>query len=167
MSDEIVVRKLSRRDAAKVRDLRLEGLRLFPANFGSSWEEEACQPLAWWESRLGGGAHWLGAEHQATLIGLTVVSLNQKMNLAHNADLGAMYVCERFHRQGVGSMLMQSAMEYLKNRALHATLTVNAENHDARRLYERWGFVVCGQLERGLSANGLFYDELLMRARIS
>ena len=89
------------------------------------------------------------------------------MKHAHDADLGAVYVRERFHRRGVANALMQSAMEYLKNRALYATLKVSAENEGARRLYERFGFVVCGQLERAIRVDGIFYDELLMRARIS
>ena len=161
------VRKLEPKDAIAVRDLRLAGLRLSPQNFGSAWEEEATQPLAWWESRLAGGAHWLGAEIGSELTGLTVVSLNQRMKLAHNAEVGAVYVAERFRRRGVASALMQSAMEYLKSRALFATLTVNAQNHEARRLYERSGFVVCGQLERGLIVDGVFYDELMMRARFT
>jgi RimJ/RimL family protein N-acetyltransferase len=161
------VRKLEPKDAVAARDLRLEGLRLSPENFGSSWEEEATQPLAWWESRLGGGAHWLGAEIGSDLAGLTVVSLNQRMKLAHNAEVGAVYVAERFRRRGVASALMQSAMEYLKSRVLFATLTVNEQNHEARRLYERSGFVVCGQLERGLIVDGVFYDELMMRARFT
>jgi ribosomal protein S18 acetylase RimI-like enzyme len=89
------------------------------------------------------------------------------MKLAHNAEVGAVYVAERFRRRGVASALMQSAMEYLKSRALFATLTVNEQNHEARRLYERSGFVVCGQLERGLIVDGVFYDELMMRARFT
>lgn len=161
------VRQLEPKDAVAVRDLRLEGLRLSPANFGSSWEEEAAQPLAWWESRLDGSAHWLGAEVGDVLAGLMVVSLNPKMKLAHNADIGAVYVAERFRRRGVALALLQSAMEHLKNRAQSATLTVSAQNHEARRLYERSGFVVCGQLERELMVDGVFHDELVMRARFS
>ncbi len=161
------VRTLGPKDAVAARDLRLEGLRLSPQNFGSSWEEEATQPLAWWESRLGGSALWLGAETGNELAGLAVVSLNQGLKRAHNGEIGAVYVAERFRRRGVAFALMQSAMEYLKSRALFATLTVNEQNHEARRLYERSGFVVCGQLERELIVDGVFYDELLMRARFT
>lgn len=166
MSGEIRIRTLGPHDAVAVRDVRLEGLRLYPESFGSSWEEESVEPLAWWESRLRGSAHWLGAEVEGALAGITVVSLNPRMKHAHCADIGAVYVCERFHRRGVAQTLMQSAMEYLNDRALFATLTVSANNHVARRLYERFGFVVCGQLERELNVDGVFHDELLMRARI-
>ena len=166
MSERISIRVLGPKDAVAVRDVRLEGLRLFPQNFGSAWEEEALHSLAWWESRLGGSAHWLGADCDGELAGITAVSPNPRMKHAHDADIGAVYVRERFHRRGVAFALMQSAMEYLKNRVLYATLTVAAENDVARRLYERFGFVVCGQLERALCIDGVFYDELLMRARI-
>ena len=167
MSDKAVIRALGPTDGVAVRDVRLESLRLSPANFGSSWEEEAPHPLAWWESRLAGDALWLGAHLDGELAGLVVVSLNSRMKLAHNAEIGAVYVRERFRRRGVGFALMQSAMEFLKNRALYATLTVSVGNEAARRLYERFGFVVCGQLERELMVDGVFHDELTMRAKIS
>ena len=77
-----------------------------------------------------------------------------------------------FHRQGVGRALMQSAMELMRSnefpaKAYFATLTVTSNNEAARRLYESFGFVVCGKLESNLSVDGVFYDELFMRARIS
>ena len=162
------VRALGPADAIAARDVRLEGLRTSPQNFGSSWEEEAAHPMSWWEDRLRGPARWLGAEIGPDLAGLTVVSLNPRMKLAHNADIGAVYVREAFRRRGVGEALMQSAMEYLRSTgALYATLTVTAENDAARRLYARFGFTVCGQLERGIRIDNRFYDELLMRAGIN
>ena len=165
------VRRLHPDDAVAVRDLRLEGLRLFPENFGSSWEEEADQPLTWWRGRLAGPARSFGAELDGQLGGLIVVSLNLRVKLAHNAEIGAVYVRPAFHQRGVATLLMQSAMETLKSeefagRAKFATLNVTAGNDSAQRLYERFGFKVCGQLERELCVDGVFYDELLMRAGI-
>ncbi len=160
----IRIRVLGPDDAVAVRDVRLEGLRLFPQNFGTAWEEEAIQPLQFWRERLA-AAHSLGAEIDGDLAGITVVSLKSRMKRAHVAEIGSVYVRERFHRRGVANALMQSAMEYLKNRALYATLTVGADNDAARRLYESFGFAVCGQLERELNVDGRFHDELLMRAR--
>jgi ribosomal protein S18 acetylase RimI-like enzyme len=160
------IRVLGPADAIAVRDLRLEGLRAHPESFGSSWEEEAPQPLRFWEERLAGPARWLGAEVEGDLVGLTVAALNSRMKLAHNADIGAVYVRDNFHRRGIARALMQSAMEYLKTtKAEYATLTVSASNDAARKLYASFGFVVCGQLERELNVDGRFHDELLMRAR--
>lgn len=163
----VAIRVLAPRDAIAVRRLRLEGLRVSPANFGSSWEEEAGLPLAWWENRLAGPARWLGADVDGELAGLTVVSLNLRMKLAHTAEIGAVFVSERVRRRGVAFALMQSAMGYLTERKIqYATLTVSAANVAAQKLYARFGFSVCGQLQRELNVDGSFSDELMMRAQI-
>jgi ribosomal protein S18 acetylase RimI-like enzyme len=162
------IRVLGPPDAVAVRDIRLEGLRLYPENFGASWEEEAPYPIEWWARRLAGDACTYGVEIDNELAGICVVSLKPRIKHAHVGEIGAMFVRDRFRRRGVANFLMQSAMEWLKGRrALAATLTVNAKNDEARRLYERFGFTVCGQLERELAVDGILYDELLMRAGIS
>lgn len=166
MSD-MRIRVLGPADALAVREIRLEGLRLYPQNFGAAWEEEAPQPIEWWERRLASGSCTYGVEIANELAGICVVSLNPRMRRAHIGEIGAMFVRDRFRRRGVANLLMQSAMEWLKGRVLAATLTVNAKNDEARRLYERFGFTVCGQLERELAVDGILYDELLMRAGIS
>lgn len=168
----IRVRRLHPADAVAVRELRLEGLRSNPAYFGSAWEEEATQPLAFFENRLKGAARTLGAEIGSTLVGMTSVSPNSRVKLAHNVEINGFVVREAFHRQGVGRALMQSVMELLRSdefptQAYFATLTVTSKNEAARRLYESFGFRVCGQLEHALFVDGEFYDELLMRTRIS
>ncbi len=166
------VRVLGPGDAVAVRDVRLEGLRLSPESFGSSWEEEANRPLTWWQNRLAGSARALGAQVDGVLAGILVVSLNSRVKLAHNAEIGAVYVRPAFRRRGVANLLMQSAMETLTSgefagRAKYATLNVTAGNDSAQRLYERFRFEVCGQLERELCVDGIFYDELLMRTGIA
>jgi len=161
------IRVLGPADAVVARDIRLESLRLFPRAFGSAWEEEAGQPLRFWIDRLTGPARWLAADCEGELAGMAVVSLNSRMKLAHNGEIGAVYVRERFHRRGIGNALMQSVMEYLRGAgSMYATLTVSADNVAARKLYERFGFAVCGQLERELNVDGSFIDELFMRTRI-
>ena len=162
-----VVRLLTPSDAIEVRRLRLEGLRLSPQAFGSAWEEEAPHPLAWWQARLAGPARWFGAEIDGQLAGLTVVSLNLRMKHSHCADIGAVYVGENFRRRGVALALMQSAMGYLATTKIrNATLTVSADNTAAQKLYARFGFSVCGQLQRELNVDDSFIDELIMRAQI-
>jgi ribosomal protein S18 acetylase RimI-like enzyme len=163
----VSVRTLNAADAIAVRRLRLEGLRLAPSSFGNSWEEESPQPLSWWENRLRGPAHWIGAESDRALVGMVVVSLNRAMKLAHNAEIGAVYVAERFRRQGVANVMMQSAIAYLRSvKAKNVTLHVSADNIAAQKLYAQFGFSVCGQLRRELNVDGSFNDELLMRTQI-
>lgn len=162
---ELRIRVLTPDDAIAARDIRLESLRLFPSAFGNAWEEESNEPLHFWVGRLSGPARWFAAEIGDELAGITVVSLEPAMKLSHIAKIGAVYVRERFHQRGVANALMQSAMEYLSPRAKFVTLHVSADNIAARKLYERFGFVVCGQLESELNVDGRFFDELMMRKR--
>ena len=169
---KLSVRRLDVSDAVAVRTLRLAALRLFPHNFGSAWEEEAQQPFAFWENRLGGPARTLGAESARELVGIATVHANSRVKLAHVAEVTGFYVRPEFHRRGVGRLLMQSVMELLSSGEFPtpvkiATLTVVENNEAARRLYESFGFTVCGKLEQQLCVDSAYYDELLMRAGIS
>lgn len=175
----VTVRRLGVGDALAVRTLRLAArtlrlaaLRLFPDNFGSAWEEEAQQPFAFWENRLRGPARTLGAESDGKLVGIASVSPNSRVKLAHTVEIGGFYVQPEFHRRGVGRALMQSVMELLRSNEFptpvkFATLTVVADNEAARRLYESFGFGVCGKFEHQLCVGGIYHDELIMRARIA
>ncbi len=167
----LTIQRLETAHAVAVRELRLGALRLFPENFGTSWEEEAGQPLSFWEGRLQGKARTLGAAVSGKLYGMVVVSLKSRVKAAHVAEVSSMFVHADFHRRGVGDALMQSAMEFLRvgefsPQAKIATLNVMAKNDRAIRLYKRHGFAVCGQLDRELFVDGTFYDELLMRTGI-
>lgn len=167
-----LIRRMLPGDAVAVRELRLEGLRDFPESFGSSWEEEATEPLRFFAARLEGPSRTLGAHVDGTLVGMVVVSPNYRVKLAHNFEVAGFLVRRAFHRRGVGRALMQSAMELMRSgefpsRGIFATLTVSGENEAARRLYENFGFEVCGRLQQALLVDDVFHDELLMRARIS
>ena len=171
MSPAVSVRRLGAADAVAIRDIRLEGLRLYPQNFGASWEEESVKPLTWWETRWSEPVRVFGAEAGEKLAGILAVSLNPRVKSAHHASIGAVYVRPQFHQAGIATLLMQSAMECLltgdfSDRAKIATLTVTSGNQVARRLYERFGFKVCAHLDHELLVDGQFYDELMMRRGI-
>jgi len=64
---------------------------------------------------------------------------------AHRASIGISVVPS--HRgRGIGSRLIEQGLRWARKRGLRRVeLTVHAENHAARRLYERFGFVVEGR----------------------
>lgn len=50
----------------------------------------------------------------------------------------------RLRGQGVGSALLRAAIDYATSRGRGVALHVHAHNRRAQRLYERLGFVACG-----------------------
>jgi RimJ/RimL family protein N-acetyltransferase len=79
------------------------------------------------------------------------------------ADLG-LQVAELHRGQGVGSALMQAIVGWAQAREAHKiTLQVWPHNHGARRLYERFGFVAEGRLQRHYRRrNGELWDAIVM-----
>jgi putative acetyltransferase len=81
---------------------------------------------------------------------------------SHVARLG-ISVAEGFRGQGVGSALLRRGIDWAREKALlRVELSVHAENHAARRLYERFGFVVEGQHRGEFRKDGRFVDALSM-----
>jgi len=56
MPTPFTIRRLTPADASAYRDIRLEGLARHPDGFGSAWEDELGQPLAWFEQRIANAA---------------------------------------------------------------------------------------------------------------
>ena len=79
------------------------------------------------------------------------------------ADLG-MQVAESYRGLGVGSALMEAIVGWAQARDAHKiVLQVWPHNHGARRLYERFGFVAEGRLQRHYRRrNGELWDAIVM-----
>jgi RimJ/RimL family protein N-acetyltransferase len=89
---------------------------------------------------IGGGGH-SGASEQA-----------------HVGELGILV--DRDHRgRGVGSALLQRALSDARTKFEVVYLSVFSVNEGARRLYERFGFRVCGHLPRVVKRAGKYFDE--------
>jgi RimJ/RimL family protein N-acetyltransferase len=79
------------------------------------------------------------------------------------ADLG-MQVAAAYRGQGVGATLLNAIIQWAQvNNAHKVTLQVWPHNHDARQLYERFGFVEEGRLRRHYRRrNGELWDAIVM-----
>ena len=73
-----------------------------------------------------------------------------------------MYVCPNARKAGVGRRLVETIIEYARERVELIQLAVVSENEPARRLYERLGFVEYGLEKKALKQDGRLYDEVLM-----
>jgi ribosomal protein S18 acetylase RimI-like enzyme len=157
----IQIRGLAPADAALYRDIRLEGLRCDPEAFGSTFEAENARPLTFFSERLGGSAAF-GAFRGSELVGIAGLLIREGQKEAHKGLLVGMYVRPSARKSGVGRRLVETVVEFARHRVELVQLAVVSENEQARRLYERLGFVKYGLEKNALKQDGHYYDEVLM-----
>lgn len=155
------IRRLRQNDAAPFRDIRLEGLRLDPEAFGSSFEFESPQPLTFFSGSLE-NSEVLGAFDGADLAAVAGLMIQNGAKNAHKAKLWGMYVRPTERRSGVGRRLVSAIIEVAAARAELIQLNVTRGNEAAHRLYLSLGFEDYGLEVNALKHNGVYYDEILM-----
>ena len=155
------IRRLEISDAALFRDIRLEALAKNPEAFGSTFEKENAQPLAWFEATLG-AADIFGAFLDGKLAGIAGYSAQENSKKAHKGLLWTMYVRAAARHAGLGKVLVAAVLEHARGRVELVQLTVVSENESARRLYRAMGFVEYGYEKKALKHDGRYYDEILM-----
>ena len=155
------IRRLEPSDAALYREIRLEALRKNPEAFGSTFERENAQPLAWFEAVIG-RADIFGAFVDGRLAGIAGFSAQEGSKQAHKGVLWAMYIRDDARGSGIGKMLVATILDHARGRVEMVQLTVVSENEAAYRLYRAMGFVEYGYEKRGLKQGGRYYDERLM-----
>jgi ribosomal protein S18 acetylase RimI-like enzyme len=150
-------------DAALFRDIRLEGLRCSPEAFGSTFEVENAQPLIWFSNRLDGSkSKMFGAFQGSELVGIAGLLIKEGQKEAHKGMLVGMYVQPGSRNTGVGRRLVETIIEFARERVELIQLAVVSGNEKARRLYARLGFLEYGIEKKALKQGGHYYDEILM-----
>lgn len=98
------------------------------------------------------------------VIGNATFRFAVRKKLMHSADLG-MGVLESYQRTGLGTMLLDRAIEDMRRfpRIERLELTTLARNTHARRMYERAGFIEEGVKVQSLKQpDGSYDDEVVM-----
>jgi ribosomal protein S18 acetylase RimI-like enzyme len=146
--------------------LRLESLRLLPANFAADLAQEEAMAKEQWLSRLASAASF-GGFIDGKLSGMVVFSRPSRPKLAHTGDIGAMYVRDSARGTGLADALMTALLDHASQVVEQVQLTVNAENARAIKFYERHGFREIGRIPRSLHVGGHYYDDMLMFRSVS
>ncbi len=155
------VRILHPADAALYRDIRLEGLRLHPDAFGASFEQEAAQPLEFFVQRLTSNTIFAGFAGKGPLgIGGFIPEAGVKR--AHKGHFWGMYVRQEARGTGLARQLVETVLDYARDRVELIQLSVTAHNQAARRLYTSLGFEPYGIDVRALLVEGRYLDEIHM-----
>jgi RimJ/RimL family protein N-acetyltransferase len=157
----IQIRQLSPADADSFRELRLEGLRLSPEAFGSTYEFENDQPLERYRGWLTNSTVF-GAFQDSQLIGTASFTQLSGLKDSHKALLRAMYVRPTHRRSGAGRQLVQAIIDHARPRVEQLQLSVVSTNQPALRLYLSLDFRQYGLEKNALKHNNQYSDEILM-----
>jgi ribosomal protein S18 acetylase RimI-like enzyme len=156
-----MIRLLTTTDATVYRDVRLEGLRLCPEAFSSTFERESGKPLPWFEDRIAQG-NIFGAFVGGELAGVAGCWLQDGTKVNHKAALWGMYVRPAARHSGLGRHLVEAVINHAATRVEQLQLGVVSANEAAVRLYLKMGFCEYGREMKALKRDGRYYDEILM-----
>jgi ribosomal protein S18 acetylase RimI-like enzyme len=159
-----LLRILGTGDVDEFRRVRLDALRLHPAAFLASYEDECVLDRAQFAEQLvTPGLTRFGAFAHKEMVGLVGLQVSNGAKVRHKAHLFSMYVANGHRRSGLADRLVQAVIDAARQTgALILQLTVTAGNVPAQRLYGRMGFQVYGIERRAIQVGGRFYDEELM-----
>jgi L-amino acid N-acyltransferase YncA len=159
--NSIQIHLLTLSDAASFRELRLEGLRLNPEAFGSTYDFEKDQPLDRYTGWLTNSTVF-GAYQNSQLIGTASFTQLSGQKDSHKGLLRAMYVRPAARRSGAGRQLVQAIIDHARQKVEQLQLAIVSTNQPALRLYHSLGFRQYGLEKNALKHNNQYSDEILM-----
>ena len=144
MTEQLLVRPCSTRDAAVLRDLRLEALRDTPDAFGSTFDIASTWPDERWVAMAADWNFYLGY-HAGRPAGIASGGWNEQYPATH--WLFGMYVTRSARGTGLADALVAAVAAWARAQGgealyLHVTSTVAP----ARRFYEKVGFTATGEV---------------------
>lgn len=164
----ITYRILQPADAPAYRQLRLEALKLHPANFGSTYEDESNKPRLAFETYIQQqvpGKFIAGAFDDDTLIGICGFVREDAKKTHHRGSIIQMYVRQQYSGRGCGLALLQATVQhaFILPGVEQLVLGVVTANISAVKTYEKAGFKTIGVWPGYFKeADGNYLDEQLM-----
>ncbi|MDT3497693.1 GNAT family N-acetyltransferase [Bacillus toyonensis] len=158
-----MIRLLTKEDAKKYWDLRLQALQVNPEAFITTYEEAIRQenPIERVEGNLTSAISCtLGAFNEEKLIGVVTLLTEEKEAYKHKGHIVAMYVDAQNRRKGLARELIANAIQRARDIQLEQlTLGVVSTNEPAIKLYESMGFKTYGIEKRAIKINGVYSDD--------
>lgn len=150
-------------DAEALRTLRIRALKEYPSAFATSVEEETAVSIDEVAKQLSDGhsfSFWRGAFDNSILIGILHVFRFQRPKINHKTMLGGMYIVPEYQKRGIGRMLLEDAISFVKtlDGVEMITLAVTVGNNSARKLYLSTGFIPFGIEPRYIRVDNTFHD---------
>lgn len=158
------IRKLELNDLESYRSIRLELLKKYPTNFGSSSEEESAFDEKMWVNRLSKDTITpIGAFIEGEIVGIVLTVQNPRKKMKHIAHINSMYVKDEYMGKGIGDALIKYAVSLMKEKEVEIIyLSVVSDNTSAINLYQKNGFSGYGIEPKTIKHEGKYHDLLLM-----
>ncbi len=161
-----------------------EGLYALRTNRYDEIEKDPAYGMGTLSSRptLGEFAQWFGDLHKSLLDGAGVCSVAEEHGkIVGMARIGrdgealetkhvgilSIEVLPGFRGQGIGTALLEHALNNCRGRFELVRLETLPENTAGQRLYRKFGFEAYGRLPRAFYRAGAYHDFILMRRVIS
>lgn len=163
----ISFRQLGKNDAPIYRKIRLDCLKNFPDNFGSTFDEESKVNELKFETYLkeeNTDNFMFGAFNGENLIGVCGFSRETRNKTKHRGEIVQMYVNPDYSGKNIGFDLLQKTVE----KALESleieqiVLSLVAENQGANKLYKKIGFVEYGFLQNYFKQGERYWNQRFM-----
>ena len=160
-------RKLLPVDSKLYREIRLDALKRFPENFGSSYEAESLKPKLAFEiviEQQAGNNFMIGAFDGDNLIGICGFAQETGPKIQHRGLIIQMYIQPEFQGKKLGQQLLQTAIaEAFKIPEVEQlALGVISHNLSAAKIYACAGFTEFGMQPNYIKIGDKYLHQRLM-----
>jgi RimJ/RimL family protein N-acetyltransferase len=157
-----LIRPLEERDLGAYAELRRHALAEAPLAFAASPETDVVV-------QIGKAPDWmLFGAFDDHLVGSVGLIRSRHPKAAHKMHLWGMYVLPTHRRQGIAALLLTAAIDHARSTpgVEWVQLGVTSDAVDARRVYDRAGFVTWGVEPDALRYSGRVVAEEHMALRV-
>ncbi len=139
MTDHITIRSANPADLADINAI----YNYYVARSTCVWTTQPCSDAerkAWYDAR-GQSMPVLVAEHNGRVVGWGALGSFRPAYTAAGTLEDSIYVHHDFHRQGIGSRLLQTLIDSARRSGLRSLLAnISADQAPSIRLHEKFGF---------------------------
>jgi RimJ/RimL family protein N-acetyltransferase len=158
----MLIRKLTVHDAAALKAIRLEAVQDSPASFMPNAEEIRARTLESFSQLLSDPNDSVyGVFIKEELIAIAGLRRNSGAKLKHKANIFGVYTQAAQRNKGIARRLLLTLLDdaYSDPHLVQITLSVNTENHNAKKLYYALGFEPYGLEKNAMRVDGVFIHE--------
>ncbi len=167
---EIIIRLPREKDAQAILDLKrgyIKNTNTLPLTLDEYPNDLKKEKQLISEYEESNNSIFLIAEYNTKLIGNIDLTGSKRSKISHTAMLG-MGISENWRNQGLGRILIQSALEWAKNQSELEIiwLDVYASNAIGYNLYQKMGFELSGIIKDFFKQGEAYIDKVQMYQRI-